>query len=285
MDAQIDSKSTGLPEKVLSDDDVQNMIAFAKEAFAFDFSGYAFQSIKRRFGRLMDRMKLDGFYDFKYEVVNGGLSRAKLLNEITVNVTEMFRDPVVFKSIVQTIFPYLKTFPQSKIWHAGCSSGQEMYSLAILLKEHDFLSKTIQYGTDINEDVLKTAKEGIYSINDLRKYSSNYLEAGGEQSLSDYYSIGYGLTKLDGSLKNNMVFSTHDLVQGTSFNEFQLIICRNVLIYFDQALQSRVLKLFVESLAPFGFLVLGDKESISYSGVEDQLEVIDSYHRIFRKRT
>lgn len=284
MDAQIDSKPTGLPERVLSDDDVQNMIAFAKEAFAFDFSGYAFQSIKRRFGRLMDRMKLNGFYDFKYEVANGGLSRAKLLNEITVNVTEMFRDPMVFKSIGDIVFPHLRTFPQSKIWHAGCSSGQEMYSLAILLKEHQLLSKTIQYGTDINDEVLNAAREGIYSLNDLKKYSSNYIKAGGQNSLSDYYTIRYGLTKLDSTLKSNMVFSTHDLVQGIGFNEFQLIICRNVLIYFDKELQNKVLKLFVESLSPFGFLVLGDKESISYSGVEDQLEVVDASHRIFRKR-
>lgn len=260
------------------------MIAFCKEAFAFDFSGYAFQSIKRRFGRLMDRMNLASFYDFKYEIVNGGLSRAKLLNEITVNVTEMFRDPLVFKSIGDIVFPHLHTFPQSKIWHAGCSSGQEMYSLAILLKEQQLLSKTIQYGTDINEEVLNTARDGIYSLSDLKKYSANYLRAGGQNSLSDHYSIRYGLTKLDSSLKSNMVLSTHDLVQGTSFNEFQLIICRNVLIYFEKELQNRVLKLFVESLAPFGYIVLGDKESISYSGVEDQLEAVDASNRIFRKR-
>jgi len=284
MDAQVKTQLPNLPERVLSDSDVRDMIAFTKEAFDFDFSGYTLQSLKRRFGRLMDKMKLDSFYDFKYQVVNGDISRSRLLSEITVNVTEMFRDPLCFKTVGEVIFPYLHTFPQCKVWHAGCSTGEEMYSLAILLKESGLLDKTIQYGTDINEEVLKAAGDGIYPIASLKAYSANYHQAGGLNSLSDYYSIGYGHAKLNPSLKKNMVHSTHDLVQGTSFNEFQLIVCRNVLIYFDQELQNRVLELFVESLAPFGYLVLGDKESIAFSRVKEQFETVNNYHRIFRKR-
>ncbi len=269
--------------KALSDKDLRHMISVTQNAFDFDFSGYAPESLKRRFIRLMERLDYNTVYEYQYAVTNGNISRETLLNEITVNVTDMFRDPEVFFQIVKVIFPYLKSFPQFKIWHPGCSSGQEMYSLAILLKEHGLLRKSLQYGTDINSEVLKTAEEGIYNLVDIKKYSANYLESGGKHSLSDYYTVKYQLTKMDSELKKKMVFSMHNLVKNPSFNEFQLIICRNVLIYFNREQQNKVLSLLIESLATYGYLVLGDKETISFYEDNRQLEVVDKQCRIYRK--
>lgn len=267
-----------------SDSDLEQMIVVTKNIFGFDFSGYAPESLKRRFIRLIGKLNFTGAYEFQYAITNGGISREALLNEITVNVTDMFRDPAVFYQMVREIFPYLKSFPELKIWHAGCSSGQEMYALAILLKEHGLLKRTLQYGTDINTEVLKTAEDGIYDLADIRQYSSNYMESGGQFSLSDYYTVKYQLAKLNADLKQNMVFSSHDLVKSASFNEFQLIMCRNVLIYFSRDLQNQVLSLLIDSLAPYGYLVLGDKETISFYEHKNQLEVIDARNRIFRKK-
>jgi chemotaxis protein methyltransferase CheR len=271
-------------ETSLSDKDLEQLVLTINNIFDFDFSGYAPESLKRRFSRLINAYNYSSVYDFQFAITNGLISRDTVLNEITVNVTDMFRDPEVFHQIVMKLFPYFKSFPRLKVWHAGCSTGQEMYSLAILLKEHDLLHRTIQYGTDINTDVLKIAKEGIYELVDMRKYSSNYLKSGGQFSLSDYYTIKYNLVKINSCLKKNMVFSCHDLVKSTSFNEFQLIVCRNVLIYFNRELQNQVLKLLIESLVPYGYLVLGDKETISFYDGKKQLEVVDKNNRIFRKR-
>lgn len=268
----------------ISDKDLQQMISVAQNAFGFDFSGYAPESLKRRLMRLMGKLNFTSVYELQYAVTNGGISREVLLNEVTVNVTDMFRDPGVFYQIVHEIFPYLKSFPQLKIWHAGCSSGQEMYALAILLEEHGLLKRATQYGTDINTAVLKTAESGIYDLADLRKYSANYIESGGQFSLSNYYTLKYQLAKMNTGLKQNMVFSCHDLVSNPTFNEFQLIMCRNVLIYFSREMQNKVLGLLIESLAPFGYLVLGDKETISFSEHKNHLEIIDARNRIFRKK-
>lgn len=267
----------------ITDEDLKQIVAVTQNIFDFDFSGYAPESLKRRFVRLMERLNFNTVYEYQYAVTNGSISRETLLNEITVNFTDMFRDPSVFFQIIKTIFPYLKSFPEFKVWHPGCSSGQEMYSLAILLKEHGLLKRSLQYGTDINSEVLKTAEKGIYNLVDIRKYSTNYLESGGKNSLSDYYTVKYQLTKMNSELKKNMVFSMHNLLKNASFNEFQLIICRNVLIYFNRELQNKVLSLLIESLATYGYLVLGDKETISFYENRNQLEVIDKQCRIYRK--
>lgn len=271
-------------ESYLSDNALQEIVNFTHEAYDFDFSGYAPESLKRRFVRLMDKEKIQSTFEYKYAVTNGQLSRDKVLNEITVNVTDLFRDPALFHALTKHIFPYLRSFPQFKVWHAGCSSGQEMYSLAIALKEHQLLERSIQYGTDINSEVLNKAKKGLYDLSELPQYAENYQKAGGQQNLSDYYESDGDNLKMNTDLRSHMVFSSHDLVKNTSFNEFQLILCRNVLIYFDQSLQNHVLKLFVESLAPYGYLVLGDKETIAFSEVQKQLEVVDSRQRIYRKK-
>ncbi len=280
----IQSNSIAQMKISLSDSDLDNIITVVNNIFGFDFSGYAPESLKRRLIRLIKQMKFTNVYELQYALTNGVISQEKLLNEITVNVTDMFRDPMLFHQISHKIFPYLKSFPEFKVWHAGCSSGQEMYSLAILLKEHGLLGKTLQYGTDINTEVLKTAENGIYNLSDISRYSSNYLASGGQFSLSDYYTAKYQLAKMNSELKKNMVFSSHNLIKNPSFNEFQLVMCRNVLIYFSRDVQNKVLSLLIDSLTPFGYLILGDKETINFYEHKHQLEIIDKTHRIYRKK-
>lgn len=271
-------------EASIESDEMQELVALVHKTCGADFSGYAPESLKRRFTRLMNRKGYKEPYEFKYALVNGLIGRTEVVNEITVNVTDLFRDPPMFQALLQYVFPYLESFPKFRVWHAGCSSGQEAYALAILFKEHKLLRRSLQYGTDINTQVLEEAKEGLYPISDLRQYSINYQKAGGSFSLSDYYTAKYGMVKMDDSLKKNMLFSSHDLVENASFNEFQLIVCRNVLIYFDRALKEKVLHLLIDSLAPFAYLVLGDKESISSTSILERLEVVNARERIYRKK-
>jgi len=282
MDVQVNPES--VIEASIENDDLLELVDIIHKTCGVDFSGYAPESLKRRFTRLMARRKCKTSYDLKYELINGTIGRTEAINEITVNVTDLFRDPPMFHALVQHVFPYLESFPKFRVWHAGCSSGQETYALAILFKEHGLLEKSLQYGTDINTEVLEEAREGVYPISDLRQYSINYQQAGGNFSLSDYYTAKYGMVKMNASLKRNMLFSSHDLAKNASFNEFQLIVCRNVLIYFDKVLKEKVLQLLVDSMAPFAYLVLGDKESISFSSVMERLEVINARERIYRKK-
>lgn len=283
MDVQIAKKNAGI-EAMMEDHELKELVDFADKAFEIDFSGYAPESLKRRFKRFLSKKQYESAYELKYALVNGHVDRTELVNEITVNVTELFRDPPIFRAVLRHVFPYLQSFPKFRVWHAGCSSGQEVYSLAILLKEHGLLEKSLQYGTDINTQVLQEAREGMYPIADLKQYSLNYRDAGGAFSLSDYYTANYGMVKMQESLGKNMVFSSHDLVKNASFNEFQLIVCRNVLIYFDKELKEKVLRLLVNSLAPFAFLVLGDKEGISSPEILDHLEIVSPRERIYRKK-
>lgn len=205
------------------------------------------------------------------------------LMELTVNVTEMFRDPSFFKALRGKVMPYLKTYPNIRIWDAGCSTGEETYSLAILLKEENYLHKARIYATDINSRVLASAKEGIFALDVMKDYSRNYLSSGGKGSLSDYYHAKYNSAIFNEDLSKNFVFSVHNLAMDGSFNEFNLIVCRNVLIYFQKELQEKVLELFLQSLPVYGYLALGSKESIRFSRIEKYFEVVDAKERIFRR--
>lgn len=263
---------------------LQELIQIIDKLYHHDLNGYSHASLRRRIVRLMTLWKCNNYVEFKHELISGKHTNEEVLNEITVNTTEMFRDPFVFKSIQQTIFPYLKTFVSNKIWHAGCSTGEEMYSLAILLHEHGLLQKSIQYGTDLNTEVLNTVQTGIYNLREMKAYSENYAQSGGERSLSEYLNAKYGQCKFYKYLNKNFVLSQHDLIKGASFNIFNVIICRNVLIYFDKEAQEKVLKLFYESLNPGGYLILGTKESIRFSTYSDKFETVDPEARIFRKK-
>jgi chemotaxis protein methyltransferase CheR len=208
----------------------------------------------------------------------------KVILEFSVAVTEMFRDPTFYVSVRKNVIPYLKTFPFIKIWHAGCASGEEVYSLAILLQEEGLYERSTIFATDFNEVILEKAREGIYPLKDIRQYSANYARAGGQASFSDYYHAQYDSAIIDRTLKRNITFASHNLVTDGVFGEMHLIFCRNVLIYFDRPLQDRVLQLFDESLEHGGFLCLGTKESLDFSSVSGHFKGADTQEKIYQKR-
>ncbi|WP_136465490.1 CheR family methyltransferase [Flagellimonas onchidii] len=268
----------------ITETELADFIQITNNLYGLDFSGYAQESLRRRVLRLMKLNTCDSFTSFKYVLANHGVSDDYLLNEITVNTTEMFRDFEVFKFLKEEVFSILETYPRINIWHAGCSTGEEPLSLAILLKEQGLLKRSVQYCTDINSEALSKAKKGIYELKEIKEYSKNYLRSGGEFSLSDYYVAHYGKIKMNKELGQNMLFSKHNLVNGTSFNQMQVIMCRNVFIYLTSEQQNRVLRLFVDSLAPRGFLILGAKESAVFSPILNELEIINGKLKIYRKK-
>ncbi len=261
----------------------QELLEIILNRYGYDFMNYSEASLVRRIVRFIELQKIKDFYEFKSRILNEDVFFYEFLIAITVNVTEMFRDPDFFQSLIRKVFPYLETYPYFKIWHAGCSTGEEVYSLAILLKEANLLHKAKIYATDINPTVLQKAYEGVYNIGDFKTYSQAYLKAGGKLSLSDYYTARYGMAILDRQLRHSIVFSAHNLAGDSSFNEFQLIICRNVLIYFNRKLQNHVLQLFEKSLAPLGFLALGSKETIQFSPLTQCFSSLDANQKIYRK--
>nr|WP_299067305.1 protein-glutamate O-methyltransferase CheR [uncultured Allomuricauda sp.] len=268
----------------ISKNDLEDFIELSNKLYGIDFSGYAQESLRRRVLRLMKLKSCDSFMAFKYFLTNQSISEDELLIEITVNTTEMFRDYEVFKFLGNEVFGLLETYPRINIWHAGCSTGQEPMSLAILLKEQGLLQRSVQYCTDINAEVLNHAKKGIYDLKEVKEYSTNYIKSGGALSLSDYYVANYGKVKMNKELSKNMVFTKHNLVSGSSFNQMHMIMCRNVFIYLTTEQQNKVLRLFLDSLVPKGYLVLGAKESAIFSPVLDELEVINGKLKIYRKK-
>lgn len=259
------------------------IIDLIKKRYEFDFSDYSENSMLRRINRFCDIAKIDSFFDLKHYIINDKLLFERFVNEITVNVTEMFREPLFFRSLKETVFPYLDRFPSFNIWHAGCSSGEEIYSNAILLKESNLYHRSKIWGSDINPDMLDAAGKGIYPLNLVKEYSKNYSKAGGKYSLSDYYEIKYNFAEIEPALKQNIKFVKHNLVSNDSFNKFNTIICRNVIIYFNQQLQERVFQLFYNSLSMYGYLALGSKETLQFSSLKDKFEVVDKYNKIYRK--
>jgi len=207
----------------------------------------------------------------------------QLLQFLTIPVSEMFRDPAYFLSLRQKVVPFLKTYPSLKIWIAGCSTGEEIYSMAILLKEEGLLERSIIYATDINPVSLEKARKGVFSLEKMRTYTANYQQAGGKAAFSDYYTAGYEAALFDRSLAENISFSDHSLATDAVFSETHLICCRNVLIYFNRALQERAFGLFHDSLCHRGFLGLGSKESIDFSDYASRFEPLDKAQRIYRK--
>ena len=270
------SSTDGLEEQI------ELLITDAFEIYGYDFSGYSRASFKRRILRLYALDKMVSFAEFRYKIRSEAGYFNRFLEQVTINVTEMFRDPDFYKCMREEILPNLGTYPFIRIWVAGCSTGEEAYSIAILLKEFNFLRKSLIYATDINSFVLEKGAKAMFPINKMKQYSENYIESGGREEFSDYYSANYSLVKLNEELREKIVFSTHNLVSDTSFNEFQLIICRNVLIYFDRDLQSKVFKLFDESLDTFGYLALGTKESFFEESLNRKYKKVDT-QKIWRK--
>lgn len=251
--------------------------------YGYDFTNYAGESLTRRSKLFMDDLKINSLETFSQLVLEDEHIFEEFIKYISVTVTEMFRDPTFFNAIKEKVIPRLATYPFIKVWIAGCATGEEAYSVAILLKETDLLYRSIIYATDINQKSLQIAKEGIYPISTAKQYTSNYLKAGGQKAFSQYYTAKYDFIIFDKSLKNNIVFAPHNLAVDESFNEFQIIICRNVLIYFNQTLQNRVVDLFYNSLCPFGFLGLGNKETLMFTNKNKFFHVVDKTERIYSK--
>lgn len=254
-------------EQVITDEQVELLLNDLLENYGYDFSDYAKASLKRRINRLFRLDKFPSFAEFRYRVKNDASYLNRFVEELTVNVTEMFRDADFYKALRKDIVPVLATYPLIRIWHAGCSTGEEVYSMAILLKENNLLHKSLLYATDINPLVIQKAKAGIFSLSMMKQYSENYIQADGRNDFSEYYTAKYDYAKFNQDLNSRMIFSTHNLVSDHSFNVFQLILCRNVLIYFDRTLQERVLKTFDQSLDVLGYLALGTKETLNHSAI------------------
>lgn len=267
---------------MVRDEDVQVLLNDMLDVYGYDFNDYSKASLKRRIDRLFTLDKFPSFAEFRYRIKNDEAYLKRFVEEITVNVTEMFRDPSFYQTLQKEVLPKLATYPLIRIWHAGCSTGEEVYSMAILLHEANLLQKSLLYATDINPDVLEKAKEGIFPLSQMKQYSENYLAAGGKRAFSEYYTSRYDRAKLDKQFSTKMIFATHNLVSDRSFNEFQLILCRNVMIYFDKDLQDRVLQLFDQSLEPLGFLALGSKETIRFSTLASSYKQIGK-EKIWRK--
>lgn len=252
--------------------------------YGFDFRQYARASLRRRLWRRVYAEGLHTISGLQEKVLHDRTAMERLLLDLSINVTSMFRDPGFFAAFRQHVVPPMRTYPFLRIWNAGCSTGEETYSLAILLREVGLYDRTRIYATDINESVLAAAAEGIYPLAKMKEYTENYLAAGGSRSFSDYYRAAYGGAQLDRSLTENVVFAAHNLVSDRSFNEFHVIVCRNVMIYFDRSLQEKVHQLFLDSLAPFGVLALGRKETMTHSAHAERFDVVDDLERIYRKR-
>jgi chemotaxis protein methyltransferase CheR len=252
--------------------------------YGYDFRNYAEASLKRRILRNLAFSGYRNILELLRHVLYDKSCFEKLLLDLSINVTDMFRDPLFYRAIRDQVLPDLKKLPFIKVWHAGCASGEEVYSMAILFFEEGLQQKTRVYATDFNEKILIAAKEGIYSLEKMQAYTSNYHQSGGKSSFGDYYAARDNHAAIHASFKNNIVFAHHNLVSDGPFGEMDLIFCRNVLIYFNRDLQNRVFHLFDESLGEGGYLCLGSKESLRYSTCSDDFEDVASKEKIYRKK-
>lgn len=272
----------------MSDIDTENieielLIEAIYQKYGYDFRSYSRASLKRRIHHRLSQAELTSISQMQHLVLHDVSFFEQLLLDLSVNVTAMFRDPQFYKAVREQIVPVLKTFPFIKIWHAGCSTGEEVYSMAILLHEEGLYDRAQIYATDFNEEVIKKAREGIITIDRIKDFTSNYQASGGSQSFSDYYTAKYNNAIINQSLKKNIVFADHNLATDSAFGEMNIIMCRNVLIYFDKQLQNRAIGLFRESLRHHGYLCLGTKESLRFSEYENNFEPIVKPLKIYRK--
>ena len=267
----------------LEDIEIELLLEGVFRYYGFDFRNYAPASLKRRIWKIIRSENLTTISGLQDQVLHDPACLDRFLIGLSVNVTSMFRDPSFFLAFRSKVVPLLRTYPYIRIWCAGCSTGEEVYSLAILLQEESLYQRCRIYATDMNEVVLRTAKDGIFPVGLMQEYTQNYLQAGGKQSFSEYYTAAYDNAIFRSSLKENIVFSAHNLVTDASFNEFNVILCRNVLIYFNQALQERVHKLLYESLCMFGVLGVGHKESLKLTPYEKHYEELENREKLYRR--
>ncbi len=253
------------------------------EKYGYDFRNYSMAHIKRRILNRLAITKLESISLMQNRVLRDPDFLQQILLDFSINVTEMFRDPNFYLALRREVIPILKTYPFIKIWHAGCSTGEEVYSMAIVLKEEGLLDRTQLYATDFNQRVLKQAKEGIFSISAIKDFTQNYIKAGGKENFSDYYLADYDRAIMDKSLSENILFAHHNLATDNVFSEVNMVICRNVLIYFDRDLQNRAVGLFKESLIAGGILCLGSKESLQFNEHASSFSSLVPHEKIYRK--
>ncbi|WP_221392321.1 protein-glutamate O-methyltransferase CheR [Dyadobacter sp. NIV53] len=261
---------------------LESLIFRLRETSGFDFSGYTRPSLMRR-ARLHLVKRAVSLSELMTDIHRNEVAAYDLVQDLTVNYSEMFRDPDFFALLKSEVLSYFESCATFRIWVAGCASGEEAFSLSILLRESGLIDKSIIYATDLNKKILASAREGVFSLARARNFSENYLKAGGNYSLSDYYQVSYGKAIMHHELRKKIIFSHHDLVGDGVFNEFQLICCRNVMIYFTLEQRKKVLELLYESLSMYGYLCLGKRESLSYSGLEEKFRIISIPLNIYQK--
>ena len=253
--------------------------------YGYDFRHYSYASARRRILLQLQQKKLSCMADLQHLVIHNEQAADDLLSAMSINVTEMFRDPEFFKLIRHQVLPQLLTHSHLKVWHAGCSSGEEVYSMSILLNELKLLKQTQLYATDFNNEIIEKAKLGSFNLKNMRQHIQQYHQAGGEEEFSQYYSVKNNEATITSALKKQIMFSHHNLTEDGSFGEMNIIVCRNVLIYFNKELQNRVIRLFYDSLCDGGYLCLGSHESLLFSDVEDQFTTLSATHKIYRKNS
>ena len=262
---------------------VQSLLSGICQKYGFDFSQYAPASFRRRLSAVLRTEGLSTLEELEELILTDTSAFHRFVHGLSVNVTSMFRDPPFYKVFRQEVVPILATYPFIRIWHAGCSTGEEVYSVAIVLQETGLYDRARIYATDIDAVSLEQAKEGVFSLESMKEYSSNYLASGGPYSLSNYYTANHDCALFRASLKRNIVFAQHNLVSDSSFNEFHLVICRNVLIYFNSELRDKVLALFHDSLVNFGVLALGASETLRFSGLETCYQQFGGTEKIYKR--
>jgi len=272
-----------LPKPSLEDIEIKLLLEGVYQYYGHDFRNYAVSSLKRRIHSFMRLEGVDNISALQQQLLHDRACLERFLLSLTVNVTSMFRDPSFYLAFRNQVVPILRTYPFIRIWHAGCSSGEEVYSMAILLQEENLYHRCRIYATDTNEKVLQNAKSGIFSLKMMQEYTQLYLKAGGKRSFSEYYTAAYDHAIFRASLRENIIFAQHNLATDSSFNEFNVIFCRNVLIYFNQILQKRVHTLFYNSLCSFGILGLGKQESIRFTPYEQYYEEIAKGEKLYRR--
>jgi chemotaxis protein methyltransferase CheR len=277
-------RSGGTSDEEREKIEIQLLLEGMFRLYGYDFRHYSYPSLRRRIWNRIYGERLQTVSELQAKVLHDHDSMKRLLAELVIHVTEMFRDPRMFAYFRKHVVPVLRNLPSIRIWHAGCSTGEEVYSMAILLHEEGLYDRTTLYATDMSEDVLHYAQQAAYPLNKMKEYTKNYILAGGKDEFSKYYSTSDNAASFHALLRSNIVFAQHNLVTDRSFNEFHVILCRNVLIYFDTELQTRVHELIYDSLCKSGFLVLGDKETITFTKYSASYELLNSQEKLYSKR-
>lgn len=275
---------TAMNKNEIEDIEINLLLEAVYQRYGYDFRSYAKASIERRIRQFLSRMGCTCVSEMIPRVLHEEKVFSDLVQHFSVAVTEMFRDPLVYRAIREEVVPVLRTWPHIKVWHAGCATGEEVYSLAIVLREEGLYGRCTIYATDFNDSALAKAKAGIYSPETIRDATYNYQKAGGRSSFGDYYHSRYGAVAMDTTLKERITFANHNLATDGSFGEMQMVFCRNVLIYFNKDLQNRALRLFTESLVQGGFLCIGMSEELQFTQVSGEFEPLNHKAKIFKKR-